>query len=461
MSSSRELTLGSGAEPPRLLTAVPGPESRAWLERARAVAAPMGPRAPAGQSPFGPEGAASAPRTIVYRAGAGANVVDVDGNRYVDLAAGFGSLLLGHRPEAVVSAVGEQSERLAQSLGDLHPSDCKIRLMERLQRRVLPEGRVILGQSGADAVSAALKTAVLHTGKPGIVAFGASYHGLSYGPLALCGLRESYRAPFRAQLNPAVRFVEYPHDGAGAASVSSALLAELERGDVGAVVIEPILGRGGCVVPPQAFFTTLRELCTRHGCLLIADEIWTGLGRSGEWLLSAARGAEADLVCLGKGLGGILPLSACVGRAEVMASWSRREEVVHTATFAGAPLACAAALATLEQIEQRQLVQRSRRLGAELTRELSLTLARLPSAGSAGLEFRVRGAGLMLAVEMGTRPGLSIELSRRLLERGYIVSLGGGGRESIVLTPPLDIAEPLLEGFVQALADALEEATRC
>lgn len=413
----------------------------------------MGPRSPASRADG--SAAPSFDGTLVYREGKGANVVDVDGNRFVDLAAGFGSLLLGHQPARVLAAVSEQSQRLAQALGDLHPSDVKIALLERVARVALgAQGQVILAQSGADAVSAALKTALLYTGKPGVIAFRGAYHGLSYGPLALCGLRQSYRAPFAPQLNPHVRFAAYPSEPSELKPLSDWLRAELARGDVGAVVFEPILGRGGCVVPPDAFGPLLGELCAEVGALLVADEIWTGLGRSGEWLFSRARGARPDLVCLGKGLGGVLPLSACVGSERVMAAWSRDEEVVHTATFAGAPLACAASLATLEEIEARGLVERAKRVGSALARELdAVSLRGRSAAASRG----VRGAGLMLAIDLGTAPGLALRLKQRLLERGYIVSLGGGGRESVVLTPPLDVPESLLQEFVRELADALPE----
>jgi 4-aminobutyrate aminotransferase / (S)-3-amino-2-methylpropionate transaminase / 5-aminovalerate transaminase len=428
------------------------------LRRFGAVAAPMGPRGvtQAFSAASDADVAAGAAGTIVYARAQGPNVIDVDGNRYVDLAAGFGSLLLGHRDSVVCSAVEQQSALLLQSLGDMHPSDVKIRLLERLAARFgQGEARVLLGQSGADAVSAALKTAVLHTGKPGVIAFSGAYHGLSYGPLALCGLRESYRAPFVAQLNPAVRFVEYPTDTASLERSLSALRSELDRGDVGAVVFEPILGRGGCLVPPLGFGHELTRLCRARECLLVADEIWTGLGRSGEWLFSRTLGAEPDLICLGKGLGGGLPISACVGPDSIMAAWSRPEEVVHTSTFAGAPLACAAALATLDALERRQLVPRALRVGLALRGQL-MQLGSVPLRPSGrAAPLVIRGNGLMLGVELGATPGLALRVQRELLARGYIVSLGGGKRESVVLTPPLDIEERLLDGFVSALGAVL------
>src|SRR5688572_30020036 len=227
-----------------MLTAAPGPRSLDWGRRFGAVAAPMGPQAA--------EGDDSGSGPIVYAHAQGANVVDVDANRYVDLAQGFGSLLLGHNAETLRSALSAQAERLWQSLGDVHPSDAKIRLLERLSQ-LFGQRQAILGQSGADALSAALKTAALYTGKPGALAFAGAYHGLSYGPLALCGLRESYRAPFAAQLNPAVRFVEYPTAELDTAALLARIDRELARGDIGAVVFEPILRRGGCHVPPPGF----------------------------------------------------------------------------------------------------------------------------------------------------------------------------------------------------------------
>jgi 4-aminobutyrate aminotransferase-like enzyme len=416
-----------------------------WLRRFAEVAAPMGPQAAWAEPQAGGSG------TIVHQSGQGSNLFDADGNRYVDLAAGFGSLLLGHDPECVRRALARQSAVLLQALGDLHPSTVKIELLERLSSLAGPGTRAILGQSGADAVSAALKTAVLYTGKPGVVAFTAAYHGLSHGPLASCGLRESYREPFAAQLNPSARFIEYPGDEPSLARALAQLQQELARGDVGAVLFEPILGRGGCVVPPAEFAPALAQACRAAGSLLIADEIWTGLGRAGAWLYSRAQGIEADLICLGKGLGGGVPLSACLGSARIMQAWSRAAEVVHTSTFAGAPLACASALATLEELERAQLIERAARLGADF----QLGLRRALSAS--GLRGSVRGAGWMIGLDLSARAGAALELSRRLLARGYVVSLGGGRRECIVLTPALDISEALLQGFLGALSECLRE----
>jgi 4-aminobutyrate aminotransferase/(S)-3-amino-2-methylpropionate transaminase len=422
------------------VTRPPGEHSRTFLVRHRHAAAPMGPAKLGGG--------------IVYATATGANVTDVDGNRYVDLAAGFGAELIGHGHPAVRRALALQSERLLHALGDVHPSDAKIALCEQLAAlHPEPDAQVLVGQSGSDAVSAALKTAVLKTNKTGVIAFAGAYHGLGYGPLSTCGLRPSYREPFAAQLNPRVSFVAYPdaleRGGAVIDEVSRVLAAE--ENDVGAILIEPVLGRGGVVVPPAGFLAELGRLAHEHGALLIADEIWTGLGRSGAWLRSVAEGARPDLICLGKGLGGGLPLSAVVGRRSVMAAWRRAEEVVETSTFAGAPPACAAALATLDALRREKLVERSARLGAAWREELAAALV--------GVErVDVRGLGLMIGIDLGAHSGAAIAAVRSLLERGYIASTGGGAREVVVLTPPLTITERQLAAATGALVEAVRES---
>lgn len=436
-----------GNDVPVIRTRPPGPQSRTWL--LRNASAPMGPK-PVPDPSRGiiadvPSG------TIVYASGKGANVIDVDGNRFVDLAAGFGSLLLGHAHPHVVRVIEMQAPRLLQALGDVYPSEPKIALTQRLARLYpAANARVILGQSGADAVSAALKTAVLFTERPGVIAFSGAYHGLGYGPLAACGLRPSYRQPFASQLNPDVRFIDYPDTQEAADEAVERVRFELASESVGAILFEPILGRGGVVIPPPDLIGKLAALAHEHGALLIADEIWTGLGRSGKMLFSSAAGVVPDLICLGKGLGGGLPISACIGSAEVMAAWSQEREVVHTSTFAGAPLACATAICTLGLLGQHDLVARAQRVGDEWRAGLAQAVQGTPHP------VEVRGAGLMVGIDLGGWKGGAISLMRWLLERGYIVSTGGGQREVLVLTPPLTISEDLLNGFVAQLRLALQ-----
>jgi 4-aminobutyrate aminotransferase / (S)-3-amino-2-methylpropionate transaminase / 5-aminovalerate transaminase len=387
------------------------------------------------------------PGTIVFSTAFGSNVIDVDGNRYVDLAQGFGAGLVGHRHRNIQRVVELQTARLHHALGDVYPADAKIGLMERLLELYPRPARVILGQSGADAVSAALKTAALHTKKPGVIAFEGAYHGLSYGPLAACGFRESYRRPFAEQLNQHVAFVAYPSSAESAQTSLRAVEAALSGGGIGAILMEPVLGRAGVILPPDGFSSRLLELAEEHGAVLVADEVWTGLGRSGAWLRTLELGAVPHLICLGKGLGGGLPISACLGDARVMNAWSQADEVVHTSTFAGAPLACATALAVLDVLKRQALPERARELGACWLEDLERAVA------SHALVTAIRGAGLMIGIELSPRfAGGAQLLQRILLERGYITTTGGGGREALVLTPALNIDPQLLEAFTQVLA---------
>jgi 4-aminobutyrate aminotransferase/(S)-3-amino-2-methylpropionate transaminase len=387
---------------------------------------------------------------IVYASARGANVIDVDGNRFVDLAAGFGALLLGHSPKRVARALEAQGDRLWLALGDVYSADVKVALCDRLAR-LFPEAgaRVMLGLTGADAVTAALKTAALATGRPGVVAFHGAYHGLSYGPLAACGLSDDFREPFAAQLGIRTEFLPYPTNEAQLDACKRELGAVLDRGGVGCILVEPILGRGGCVVPPAGFLPMLREACDSSGALLVADEIWTGLGRSGAMLASVEAGAVPDLVCLGKGLGGGVPISACIGRGKAFAGWGARGgTAIHTATHFGAPLACAAAIATLDGITSERLGARAKEVGE---RWVDALCDQTRGRGVAA----VRGRGLMVGVELEGGAARALAVVRALLGRGYIVLTGGTRGDVLTLTPPLNVDEPLLGGFASTLAECL------
>jgi 4-aminobutyrate aminotransferase/(S)-3-amino-2-methylpropionate transaminase len=389
----------------------------------------------------------------VYAEGDGVNVVDVDGNRYVDLAAGFGALLLGHRPQSVAEEVERQSRKLWLALGDVYPSEAKVALCERLAALYpQPGARVMLGASGADALTAALKTAVLATGRSGVIAFEGAYHGLSHGPLAACGLRPSYREPFAAGLNPDVSFAPYPYDAPSLDAAMTKVEQALAGGRVGALLVEPILGRGGCVVPPPSFLPSLRSACDRAGALLVSDEIWTGLGRSGAWLASVDSGALPDIVCLGKGLGGGVGISACIGSARVMAPWGDHGgTTIHTATHFGSPIHCAAALATLGALEGGSLPARA--LGAG---ERWMSRLRETAKGPGGVRD-VRGRGLMIGVALAGGGARGASVMRRLLRLGWIVLTGGAQGDVLTLTPPLEIEERLLDAFCGALAQAVAD----
>jgi 4-aminobutyrate aminotransferase/(S)-3-amino-2-methylpropionate transaminase len=373
---------------------------------------------------------------IVYAHARGSNVIDADGNRYVDLTAGFGAMLLGHGPQDATKAAAAMLDELPLALGDVYASEIKVRACEAIASLYPRKGaRVMLGLSGADAVTCALKTALLATGKPGVVAFEGSYHGLSYGPLSALGFAPGFRTPFEAHLGVPVTFAPYPASEADLDASLSAVREALTK-DVGAVLVEPMLGRGGCVVPPASFLAALRALCSVCGALLIADEVWTGLGRAGDML--ACTPVVPDVVCLGKGLGGGLPISACIGSAEVMAAWGGHGGTrIHTGTHFGSPPACAAALAVLERLRADDLPSRALGLGSAWLKELGP---------------RARGRGLMVGIQLEDA-ATALATARAMLAKGFIVLTGGIEGDVLTLSPPLTIAPELLSAFASALRD--------
>ena len=385
---------------------------------------------------------------IVWVEARGANVVDADGNRYVDLTSGFGVAFVGHRHPDVVAAVKRQADRLLHALGDLHPSDVKVELLERLcELAPWPDARAMLSLSGADAVTAALKTAVMATAKTGVVAFGGSYHGLTYGPLAVSGYADRFREPFQAQLQPGVHFATWPEQEV---SVDTAIATlPQDWNSIGAVIVEPIQGRAGVRLPPPGFLEALKRTCEKNGALLIVDEIFTGVGRCGAWWRSVEDGVVPDVICVGKALGGGLPVSACIASEDVMRAWGAPDrEAIHTGTFYGDPLGSAAALATIDLIEREGLAAEAANRGNAFAAELRT--AQLP-----GL-LEVRHAGMMLGLQLEA-PMQALTVTRALLERGYLALPAGANADVLQLAPPVTIGEAQLDGFVAALRDVLGE----
>lgn len=429
------------------MTSVPGPRSRALNARLIHAECPAFDARRKGRS----EASGEAQDPIVYAEGNGSNVWDADGNRFCDFVAGFGALSFGHRAEFVETAVRNQEEKLGLALGDVFASDVKVELLEALRALHWDRGaRVMLGLSGADAITAALKTAVLATGKAGVVAFEGSYHGLSHGPLAATGLKESFRSPFVGQTGAFVRFAPYPVTSAMLSSVLHLVRDAMASRDVGAILVEPILGRGGVVVPPEAFLHELAAIAHSHGALLIADEIWTGIGRSGVPLESSRTHARADIVCVGKALGAGHAISACIGSGASMDAWGAHGgATLHTATHFGAPPACAAALAVLERLRHPGFLDEVERRGNVL---------RAAIHEHCGARIRaVRGRGMMVGVELEGGAAVSIAVCQRLLRRGFIVLTGGPAGNVLTLTPSLVMGELLFEPFAVALAEALED----
>jgi len=354
---------------------------------------------------------------VVWDTALGANVRDVDGNVMVDMTAGFGVASVGHRHPEVVAAATAQLARLPHAMGDAFPDPRRIELLERLSE-LTGLDHAMLGSSGSDAVEAALKTARLASGRPGVLAFHGGYHGLSYGALAATAYKaDAFRQPFADQLGGHVRHAVFGGD--------------IDLGDAGAVLVEPIQGRGGVRIPPAGWLGRLREACDQAGAVLIFDEIYTGFGRTGDLFAFQHEGVVPDLICLGKGMAGGTPLSACVGRAEVMEAWgASRGEALHTQTFLGHPVGCAMALACIEVV--LALGDRVRRMGERIRGELP-----------------VRGRGLLLGLEHPDALGLS----RALLQRGWIALPAGEQAEVLALTPPLTISEAQIHGFVRVVQE--------
>ncbi len=490
---------GRGAAPallrgdllPEILVPPPGPASRA-LSRALAAT-----EAPGVNTLAGRPGMTDQAPSLVWQEALGANVLDVDGNRYLDLTAGFGVAAVGHRHPEVVAAATHQAARLLHGLGDVAAHPARIALAARLCALApLDEPRVHFAISGADAVEVAVKTALLATGRPTVVAFEPAYHGVTLGALAATS-RPAFRDPFERHLHRHLEHLPY-----GCDPVEIDRLARTRP--PAAVLVEPVVGREGVIPPPAGWLAAVAAHCRRHGALLIADEIFTGFGRTGTLFAVDRDQVRPDLLCCGKALGGGLPVAAVVGRRQVMDAWSTDGEALHTATHLANPPACAAALAVLRILERDDLPARARRLGAEIEgrlaawarsdRESFSDQARFSdqadlanqtdqanqadqapgpgrSSGAAGQTGQngqsgpggpasrvvaVRGRGLLWGVELD-RPETAKRLAGLLLGRG-VLALAGGARGTVLqIVPPLTITREQLAAALDLLDGALSE----
>jgi 4-aminobutyrate aminotransferase-like enzyme len=390
----------------------------------------------------------------------GGAVRDVDGNDFVDLTAGFGVAAAGHAPPEVAAAIADQARRLPHALGDVHPAEVKVRLLERLA--ALAPGSLsvaILGSAGAEAVEAALKTAHLATGRPGVVAFEGSYHGLTAGALSVTH-RAEFRAPFQARLHAGVRFAPYPDAAPGNVAAALEAVARLmEEVDAGAVIVEPVQGRGGLRVPGPGFLQGLRALCDGRRTVLVFDEIYTGFGRTGRWFACQHDGVTPDLMTVGKALTGSLPLSAVLGTPALMAAWPPSTgEAIHTSTFLGNPVACAAALAQLELIERAGLVERAAALGETIGARIASWVER----GGAAVERRGLGllSGVRLADPAPAAEPLAVRLAHAALHRGVLVLPEGPAADVLAVTPPAVITDAQLAAALDVMEELLEGLAR-
>jgi 4-aminobutyrate aminotransferase-like enzyme len=408
---------------------------------------------------------------IVWKRAKGCRVWDEAGRPYLDLTAAFGVAAAGHANSAVVRAGQRQMGELLHAMGDVHPHALKARLARELSRLTFERwtrrrgaatsvetGKVIFGCSGFEAVEAALKTARLATGKPGVLAFRGGYHGVGYGALNATE-RSHFREPFRDQLREFGRFIDFPEadgDGQGQKKLEAALEAAAATGDIGAVIVEPMQARGGIRIPPPWFLPCLRQWADQRGILLIFDEIYTGFGRTGAWFACEHSEVIPDLICLGKALTGGFPLSACVGRARVMDAWPpAMGEAIHTSTYLGHPVGCAMALAQISELRRLALPQRAARLEKVLESGLKSLQAQFPDRVS-----RVSVVGLMGGIawrlpDGGPDTGLSVGIMQEALRRGILLLPEGEHSEVTGITPPLTITEAELARAFREISRAV------
>ena len=424
--SAPEIADLATAQAPRLITEVPGPEAMARIERDRKVTSPSLPRA----YPFVP------------RRGAGSVVEDVDGNLFLDLNAGIAVTSTGHTHPRVVAAIQRQAEELIHYSASDFFLPIYTDVCERLDgiAGMSKPVRSFLTNSGTEAVEAGIKLARYATGRQYVIAFFGSFHGRSYGSVSLTASKARYRTGF-GPLLPGVL-----HSFFGDFEYLEEVLFKrlVSPHEVAAIVVEPILGEGGYVLPPEGWFRYLRELCTRHGILLVADEVQSGMGRTGKMWAMQHFGAEPDILLVGKGIASGMPLGAMVARDDLM-TW---EIGAHGSTYGGNPLSCAAALATIDLIEDG-LMENAERVGSFLLDGLRDMQGRRP------LIKDVRGLGLMIGIEFQDHDTM-IAVEQAAFRRGLLVL--GAGDDVVRMCPPLvfrtDQAETALEVFEEAVAEA-------
>ena len=380
--------------------------------------------------------------------GRGHRLYDVDGRAYLDFATGIATTILGHGHPAVTAAVHAQADRLLHLMNGLGYIEPVSRLAERLAA-TLPEplDAVFFGNSGAEAIEAAIKLARRASGRPVIVAFEGAFHGRTYGALSVTTSSPNYQLG-HGPLLPDVHIVPYPeayrHFGGDEAEATAAtldslqgLLDEVDPSRIAAILIEPVLGEGGYVPAPLEFLRRLRTLCDRHGILLVSDEVQTGYGRTGRMWGFEHADIVPDVVCAAKGIANGLPLGAMVARRELHERWGRG---AHGSTFGGNPVACAAALAVLDTIEGEGLVANAAARGDQLRAGLDALVAHDARIGD------VRGRGLMLGVELvrdrETREPdgeLGDALIARCADAGLLLLTCGAAHNIVRWLAPLDV----------------------
>jgi 4-aminobutyrate aminotransferase len=433
---------------PDIKTSLPGPKAKAIIERDSKFVSPSYTR----DYPF------------VIARGEGAVVEDVDGNRFLDCAAGIAVNSTGVSHPEVVKAISEQAQKFIHMSGTDFYYEPQVRLAEQLASIAPIDGdvRTFFGNSGTEATEAAIKLARYYTKRQGIIAFFGAFHGRSLGSLSLTASKAIQRRGF-GPLLPGVYHAPFPEpyrfngspDQCAAASLSfirDQIFAHLAAPDeIAAVVVEPIQGEGGYVVPPPAFLQGLRELTAQHGILLVVDEVQSGMGRTGRMFASDHFGLRADVVNIAKGIASGLPLGVTCARAEIM-SWPPG---AHASTFGGNPVSCAAALTTIRLLEEG-LIANAATVGDHLLAGIRELQQKHPLVGD------VRGRGLMIGIELVRDPKTkerAVEernaLVQAMFRRGILVL--GAGKNALRLAPPLVLTKAQADSVLAMLDQSLAE----
>jgi len=432
---------------PRIKTALPGPRGTAFLQRDERYMSPSYTRI----------------YPLVVERGSGAVIEDVDGNLFLDFTAGIAVVATGHCHPAVVAAIQEQAAKLIHMSGTDFYYQPQIDLAQRLAE--LAPGRspkrVFFTNSGAESLEAALKLARWHTGRSRAIAFLGAFHGRTYGAMSLSGSKLVHRRGF-SPLVPDIHHVPYPRGPEARTTpnygklcvkhIEDTLLKRVvPPEEVAAVFVEPIQGEGGYHVPPPDFLAALRAMCDRYGMLLVADEVQTGMGRTGKLFAVEHWGIEPDIICLAKGIASGMPLGAMIARDEVM-DWPSGS---HASTFGGNPVSCRAALATLSLLEKSYTANAAAR-GDQLREGLGQLQKQSRHAGD------VRGLGLMVAMDVvdeqagqTPNPALRDEIVQTAFHRGLL--LLGCGESALRFCPPLCITAEQVDRALEILAAVLCE----
>ncbi|MEX1994823.1 MAG: acetyl ornithine aminotransferase family protein [Steroidobacteraceae bacterium] len=436
---------GTAVKNPHIKTELPGPKSRAMIERDSQVASPSYPR----DYPF------------VISHGRGTEAWDVDGNRFLDFAAGIAVCATGHAHPRVVKAVQDAAAKFLHISSDYWHEEMTA-LAERLSAIVpLGEpGMCFFCQSGTESVEGALKLARYVTGRQRIIAFLGSFHGRTMGSLSLTSSKYTQQAGF-APTMPGVTHVPYPNSYrplfAGADQGRAVLdyirmLFErnLPASEVAAIFVEPLQGEGGYLVPPDGFLAGLRQICDEHGILLVFDEVQSGIGRTGRMFAAQHSGVTPDIMTLAKGLGSGLPIGAVVAKQSIMKKWKKG---AHGNTFGGNPVCCAAANATIDLVRE-QYVANAAKVGAHFMKRLAELRPDYPCIGD------LRGRGLMIGLELIEQDGSPARaLVDRLLHRAYQngLLLLSCGVSTLRFMPPLCVTEAEVDEAMIYLRQSLDE----